>query len=43
MIRISIYILKKQHELLKKITTNRISLAEHIRRAIDEYLQKQGK
>lgn len=43
MIRINIYILKEQYEALKKLTTSRVSLSEHIRRAIDEYLQKHKK
>jgi len=36
--RINIYITKKQYKLLKEL--NELSLSEHIRRAIDEYLSK---
>lgn len=37
MIRINIYITKKQKEALEAL--NELSLAEHIRRAIDLYLK----
>lgn len=40
MIRINIYIAKEQYEALKKLATSRVSLSEHIRRAIDEYLAR---
>lgn len=38
MIRINIYITKKQKEALEAL--NGLSLSEHIRRAIDEYLAR---
>lgn len=38
MIKISIYITKKQKEALEAL--NDLSLSEHIRRAIDEYLAR---
>lgn len=38
MIRVDIYITKKQREALKAL--NELSLSEHIRRAIDEYLAR---
>lgn len=34
------YILKEQYEQLKQLATSRVSMSEHIRRAIDDYLQK---
>lgn len=40
MIRINIYITKNQMEALRKLAQNGLSLSEHIRRAIDEYLAK---
>lgn len=41
MIRINIYITKKQKEVLEAL--NELSLSEHIRRAIDEYLARLSK
>lgn len=40
MIRINIYITKNQMEALRRLAQNGLSLSEHIRRAIDEYLAK---
>jgi len=37
MIRINVYITKKQREVLKELSQNGLTLSEHIRRAIDEY------
>lgn len=42
MIRINIYITEEQWEALKKLVTVRVKLSEHIRRAVDEYLEKRG-
>ena len=38
MIRINIYITQKQREALEAL--NQLSLSEHIRRAIDEYITR---
>jgi len=40
LIIINTHIEKRQDDALKAISTERVQRAEHIRRAIDEYLQK---
>lgn len=39
MIRINLYITKKQFDALKKLAQNGTKMSELIRRAIDEYLE----
>jgi predicted CopG family antitoxin len=36
--RINLFISQDQYEALKRLVTSRVSLSEHIRRAIDDYL-----
>lgn len=43
MIRINLYITKKQYEALKKLAQNGTKVSELIRRAIDEYLERVNK
>lgn len=43
MIKINLYITKKQYQALKRLAVNGIKLSEHIRRAIDEYLERISK
>jgi hypothetical protein len=43
MIRTNVYVTKKQYETLKKLAREGLSMAEHIRRAIDLYLKMLGK
>jgi predicted component of type VI protein secretion system len=38
--RINIYIDKKQGEYLEKLSQDGVTLSEHIRRAIDEYIER---
>ena len=41
--RINLLVPQEQYEQLKRIATDRVSLSEHVRRAIDEYLVRWGK
>lgn len=43
MVKFNLYLSKQQLNRLKALAQNGISVAEHIRRAIDEYLAKIGK
>ena len=48
MIKCSFYLTKGQRDFLKKLHTldssfDKLSLSEHIRRAIDEYIEKKNK
>ena len=43
MIRINVYITQKQLEALRELVSERLSMAEHIRLAIDLYLKTLGK
>lgn len=38
MLKINLYITKRQYEKLKSLTQDGLSISEHIRRAIDLYL-----
>ena len=41
--RLNLYITIKQYEALRKLAQNGLKVSEHIRRAIDEYLERQDK
>jgi predicted DNA-binding protein len=40
MIKTTIYLQEEKHEQLKNLADDRTNYSEHIRRAVDEYLEK---
>lgn len=40
MIRINVYVTEEQYQALKTLVTSRVKLSEHIRRAIDDYVER---